>query len=130
VSTLSRVLIIEDNPVNLELVVGILDPARYAFVTAETAELGLQAARTERPDVIVLDVHLPGMSGYEVARRLKADPTTAAIPIVVLTAQAMPGEDLRARAAGCDAFLTKPVDASLLRQTVRRLLDRRRDVVP
>jgi CheY-like chemotaxis protein len=59
----SRVLIIEDNPVNLELVVGILDSAGYEFVTAETAECGLQAARMERPDVVVLDVHLPGVSG-------------------------------------------------------------------
>ena len=127
---MSRVLIIEDNPVNLELVVGILDSAGYEFVTAETAECGLQAARMERPDVVVLDVHLPGVSGYDVARRLKADPMTAAIPIVVLTAQAMPGEALRARAAGCDAFLTKPVDAPLLRQIVRRLLAGRRDEVP
>jgi CheY-like chemotaxis protein len=63
------------------------------------------------------------MSGYEVAPRLKADPATAAIPIVAVTAQAMRGEETRARDAGCDAFLTKPVDADLLRLTVRRLLD-------
>ncbi len=95
-----------------------------------SSALGLQAARTERPDVVVLYVHLPGVSGYDVAHRLKADRMTEAIPIVVLTAQAMPGEELRARAAGCDAFLTKPVDATLLRQIVRRLLAGRRNVVP
>ncbi len=118
-----RILVIEDNPVNLELVLAILEPVGCQILTAGTAEVGLQIARTERPDLILLDVHLPGMSGYEVAPRLKADPATAAIPIVAVTAQAMRGEETRARDAGCDALLTKPVDADLLRKTVRRLLD-------
>ncbi len=118
-----RILVIEDNPVNLELVLAILEPVGCQILTAGTAEVGLQIARTERPDLILLDVHLPGMSGYEVAPRLKADPATTAIPIVAVTAQAMRGEETRARDAGCDALLTKPVDADLLRKTVRRLLD-------
>jgi CheY-like chemotaxis protein len=117
-----RVLVIEDNPVNLELVLAVLEPDGYQLLTAGTAEVGLQMVRTERPDLILLDVHLPGMSGYEVAPRLKADPATARIPIVALTAQAMRGEETRARDAGCDALLTKPVDTDLLRKTVRRLL--------
>lgn len=120
-----RVLVIEDNPVNLDFVVAVLEPVGYRLLTAETAEAGLQVARTERPDVILLDVHLPGISGYEVVQRLKADPATAPIPIVAITAQAMRGEEMRARAAGCDAFLTKPVDTDLLRRTVQHVLDGR-----
>jgi two-component system cell cycle response regulator DivK len=123
VHTVPRVLVIEDNPVNLELVLAVLEPEGYQFLTAETAEWGFELARTERPDLILLDIHLPGMSGYEVAPHLKADPATAPIPIVALTAQAMRGEEGRAREAGCDAFLTKPVDPDRLRKTVRQLLD-------
>jgi two-component system cell cycle response regulator DivK len=119
----SQILIIEDNPVNLDLVLAILEPAGYELLTATTAEAGLDVARTARPDLILLDLHLPGVSGYEAAHALKADPTTACIPIVVLTAQAMRGEEDRARAAGCAAFLTKPVDVDQLRTTVRGTLD-------
>ncbi len=118
-----QILVVEDNPVNLELVLAILEPTGHRLMAAETAEAGLDVVRTDRPDLILLDVHLPGVSGYEVAQRLKADPATARIPIVALTAQAMRGEEIRAREAGCDAFLTKPVDADLLRETVRQLLD-------
>jgi CheY-like chemotaxis protein len=117
-----RVLIIEDNPVNLEFVVAVLESGGYRLLTATTAEAGLHAARTERPDVILLDIHLPRISGYEVAQRLKADPATAPIPIVAITAQAMRGEEVRAQAAGCNAFLTKPVEPDLLRRTLRQLL--------
>lgn len=117
-----RVLVVEDNPVNLELVGALLESEGYHVIPAETADGGLRLAATERPDLIVMDIQLPGMSGYEATRRLKADPTTAAIPVVALTAHAMRGEEARAREAGCNAFLTKPIDTKAFRETLRRFL--------
>ena len=117
-----RVLVVEDNPVNLELVTAILEEEGCQFLAAETADVCLRLAAAERPDLIVMDVQLPGMTGYEATRRLKADPATAAIPVVAVTAQAMRGEEVKAREAGCDAYLTKPLDARAFRRTIRRLL--------
>lgn len=117
-----RVLVVEDNPVNLEVVVAFLEGESCQILSAETAEAGLRLARAERPDLILMDVHLPGVTGYEATRRLKADPATAAIPVVALTANAMRGDEARAREAGCDAYLTKPLETRLLRETLRRYL--------
>jgi two-component system, cell cycle response regulator DivK len=117
-----RVLIVEDNPANLELVVEVLEPEGYELLTAETAEQGLRLAVLDPPALIVMDLHLPGMSGYEAIRALKADAATAAIPVIALTAQAMRTDEAQARAAGCDAYLTKPVNAQALRETLRRFL--------
>jgi two-component system, cell cycle response regulator DivK len=116
------VLVIEDNPVNLELVTAILEEEGCQVLAAEAPAVGLRLAAAERPDLIVMDVQLPGMTGYEAMRRLKADPATAVIPVVVVTAQAMRGEEVKARQAGCDAYLTKPLDARAFRDIVRRLL--------
>jgi len=117
-----RVLIIEDNPVNLELVAEVLELEGYQIATAETAEVGLRLAAAERPALIVMDLNLPGITGYEATRTLKADPVTAGIPVVALTAQAMRGDEQKAREAGCDAYLTKPLDATALRATLRQFL--------
>jgi CheY-like chemotaxis protein len=117
-----RVLVVEDNPVNLELVGALLESEGYRVIPAETADVGLRLAATEPPDLVVMDIQLPGMSGYEATCRLKADPATAAIPVVALTAHAMQGEEARAREAGCDAFLTKPIDTKVFRETLRRFL--------
>lgn len=117
-----RVLVVEDNPVNLELVGALLESEGWSVIPAETADASLRLAAAERPDLIVMDVQLPGMSGYEATRRLKADPATAGIPVVALTAHAMRGEEARARDAGCNAFLTKPIDTKAFRETLRRFL--------
>jgi two-component system cell cycle response regulator DivK len=117
-----RVLVVEDNPVNLELVAALLESEGCGVILAETADVSLRLAATERPDLIVMDIQLPGMSGYEATRRLKADPATAGIPVVALTAHAMRGEETRAREAGFDAFLTKPIDTLAFRETLRRFL--------
>ncbi len=119
-----RVLVIEDNLVNLELVLALLEEADCQILTAETATTGLQLVAGERPDLILMDIHLPGMTGYEAVRRLKANPATASIPVVAITAQAMRGEEEKARAAGCDAYLTKPLDAGTFREMVARFLGR------
>jgi CheY-like chemotaxis protein len=116
------VLVVEDNPVNLELVAALLENEGCGVILAETADVSLRLAAAERPDLIVMDIQLPGMSGYDATRRLKADPATAGIPVVALTAHAMRGEEARAREAGFDAFLTKPVDTQAFRETLRRFL--------
>ncbi len=125
-----RVLVVEDNPVNLELVGALLESEGYSVIPAETADVGLRLAAAERPDLIVMDIQLPGMSGYDATRLLKADPAMAAIPVVALTAHAMRGEEARAREAGCDAFLTKPIDTTLFRETLRRFLGDGRESRP
>ena len=84
--------------------------------------MGLRLAAAERPALIVMDLNLPGITGYEATRTLKADPVTAGIPVVALTAQAMRGDEQKAREAGCDAYLTKPLDAAVLRATLRQFL--------
>jgi len=121
----ARVLVIEDNAVNLELTVVLLEQAGCEVLTAASADAGLRLAAGERPDLILMDLHLPGMTGYEATGRLKADPATAAIPVVALTADAMRGTEARAEAAGCDAYLTKPLDIEALHETLRRLLPSR-----
>jgi len=120
--TAPRVLIVEDNPVNLELVAALLESEGCGAISAESADAGLRLAVAERPDLILMDIQLPGISGYDATRRLKADPVTAGIPVVALTAHAMRGEEARAREAGFDAFLTKPIDTQVFRETLRRFL--------
>jgi two-component system cell cycle response regulator DivK len=121
-TTTPRVLVVEDNPVNLELVAALLESEGCGVISAETADVSLRLATTERPDLILMDIQLPGMSGHDATRRLKADPATAKIPVVALTAHAMRGEEARAREAGFDAFLTKPIDTQAFRETLRRFL--------
>jgi CheY-like chemotaxis protein len=119
-----RVLVVEDDPASLELVAALVEQAGGQILTAEAADAGLELAAAERPDLILMDLHLPGFSGYEATRTLKADPATARIPVVALTAAAMPGDEEKAREAGCDGYLTKPVDPRTFRETLRRFLSR------
>ncbi len=119
-----RVLVVEDNEVNLELTVALLEQLGCAVVTAAAADEGLRRAAAERPDLILMDVQLPGLTGYDATRALKADPHTAGIPVVALTAHAMQGEEARARAAGCAGYLTKPVTLQMLRDALQDLLPR------
>jgi PAS domain S-box-containing protein len=119
------VLCVEDNPANLALVEQIL--ARHAGVRvigAPSARLGLELARAHRPALVLLDIHLPEMDGYEALARLRADPATATIPVVALTAHAMPADARRAIEAGFDEYLTKPIDVSVFDAVVGRLLAR------
>ncbi len=117
-----RVLVVEDDPVNRELITHFLEQEGCEVLEAETGEAGLERAAAEQPDLILMDLHLPDLTGYEVTRRLKADPATRATPVVALTAFALRGDEARGREAGCDGYLTKPVDLQLLRGTLRRFL--------
>ncbi|HLH27238.1 MAG TPA: response regulator [Chloroflexota bacterium] len=119
-----RVLVVEDHPLNRELAEAILERAGYDVVAAEDGETALASVAARRPDVILLDVELPGISGLEVARRLKGDQATRGIPVVALTAYAMVGDEERARAAGCDDYVTKPIERPKLLGAVERALTR------
>ena len=118
---MKKVLIVEDVAMNLDLLVQLLEED-YGIATAEDGAAGLEAARRERPDLILLDLSLPVVDGWEVARRLKADPALRHIPLIALTAHAMHGDEARARASGCDDYLSKPIDEDLLFAKLRRHL--------
>jgi two-component system cell cycle response regulator DivK len=104
------ILIIEDNPQNLKLARDILDHAGYRTLVAENAEAGIAIARVQRPDLVLMDVQLPGMDGVEALGRLRADSLTAAIPVVALTAFAMKDDRDRFLAAGFDGYFEKPLN--------------------
>jgi len=118
------VLVVEDNPVNLELAAELLEQEGCQVLAAASAEAGLRLALAERPDLVLMDMQLPGLSGYEATHQLKANPATAAIPVVALTAFAMRGDDRKAREAGCDGYLTKPLNTDAFSETLRRFLTR------
>jgi two-component system, cell cycle response regulator DivK len=105
----ARVLIVEDNPVNMRLVVVLLQSAGHTVLSARDAEAALTLARDEQPDLILMDVQLPGMDGLEATALLKRDVATRAIPVIALTALAMKGDEERIRAAGCDGYIAKPM---------------------
>ena len=117
-----RVLVVDDHSMSLELVTELLQQEGNQVLAATSGEVGLRLAAAEAPDLILMDLQLPGMTGYEAIRRLKADPATAAIPVLALTGSAMRGDDLKVREAGADGYLTKPLDARAFRETLRRIL--------
>ena len=106
---MARILVIEDNPANMKLASLLLGNAGHTALCAVDAETGLTLARAERPDLILMDIQLPGMDGLAATALLKADPATAAIPILALTAMAMKNDREKTRAAGCDAYIAKPL---------------------
>jgi CheY-like chemotaxis protein len=105
-----RILIIEDNQVNLELATDLLEVAGYEVLSACSAEDGVELARAQQPDLVLMDLSLPGMDGLTATRLLRADNQTMQIPIVVLTANVMKGDEARAREAGANGFIAKPID--------------------
>ncbi|MHB8249082.1 MAG: response regulator [Acidithiobacillus sp.] len=117
-----RIVVVEDNAVNRKLVEIILSKAGYAVLPAADAEQGIALARREHPDLLLMDIHLPGMDGLAATRLLKEDPATRGIPIMALTALAMKGDEECILAAGCDAYLGKPIRHEALLEAVARLL--------
>jgi two-component system, cell cycle response regulator DivK len=106
---MAKVLVVEDNPANMTLATFLLKSAGYVVLSATDAESGLALARGEQPDLILMDIQLPGMDGLEATAQLKRDPATRDIPVVALTALAMKGDEERIRAAGCDGYIAKPL---------------------
>ena len=106
---MAKVLIVEDNPANMTLALVLLESAGHSVITATNAEAGLTLARDEQPQLILMDIQLPGMDGLEATRLLKQDDATRRIPVIALTALAMKGDEERIRAAGCDGYIAKPL---------------------
>jgi two-component system cell cycle response regulator DivK len=118
----ATVLVVEDNPLNLKLMRDVLGHADYRVLEAPDAEQGIALARSHQPDVILMDIQLPGIDGVEALGRLRADAVTAAIPVVAVTAFAMKEDERRFRAAGFDGYLEKPVNVRALPEQVEALI--------
>jgi CheY-like chemotaxis protein len=116
------VLIIEDSEFNRRLVEAVLKPHGYRLLSAEDGEAGVALARSEQPDLILMDVLLPGIDGYEATRRLRADPETNRLVVVALTASASNEEQELALTAGCDGYIPKPIDTRAFPDQIRQFL--------
>lgn len=123
-----RILIVDDNATNLKLVAYLMRANGYHVDTALDAEAAIEAIGVRRPDLILMDIQLPGIDGLELTRRLKTDPGTRDIVIVAVTAYAMKGDQDRALAAGCDDYVTKPIDTRALPEAIARHLANREAV--
>ena len=113
-----RVLLVEDNVDNFELVRFLLEHAGYEVLAAHNGREGLEIARRERPDLVLMDLSLPEMDGWTAARELKSDPQTAGLPLLAITAHTLPGDRKRALDSGFDGYISKPINVSNFAQTV------------
>ena len=118
---MKKILIVEDNELNLDLLTQLLEDD-YELVTTDNGATGVEMAQQERPDLILMDMSLPVMDGWEATRRLKADGNVKHIPIIALTAHAMSSDEEKALAAGCDGYLAKPLDEDLLFEKLGQFL--------
>ncbi len=127
---MAKVLVIEDNAANMKLACLLLRNAGHTVLCAVDAEIGLTLARTDPPDLILMDLQLPGMDGLAATALLKQDGTTTAIPIIALTALAMKSDREKSQAAGCDAYITKPLRYKELYAAIDTLLLSREPQTP
>ena len=117
-----RILLVEDNPVNRRLAQFLLTSHGYIVYEATTGEEALELARIHRPDLILMDLQLPGLDGFQATRLLKEDAITKETPVIALTAYAMKGDQERALEAGCDGYITKPIDTKTFPKAVASFL--------
>lgn len=117
-----RVLIVEDNELNMKLFHDLLEASGMTILQTRNGIDALEVAKRERPDLIVMDIQLPEMSGLEVTEKIKSDPDLAPIPVIAVTAFAMKGDEERIRAAGCEAYLSKPISIDRFISTVKAFL--------
>jgi two-component system cell cycle response regulator DivK len=120
---MATVLVVEDNPTNMKLAITLLEAAGHSVLTATDAEAGLTMARLERPNLILMDIQLPGIDGLEATVQLKQDEATRGIPVIALTALAMKGDEERIRAAGCDGYIAKPMRYKEFQATIAAQLE-------
>lgn len=119
---MTKILIVEDNEVNRDMLSRRLRKKGYDVVIAVDGQEGIDKAKDGKPDLILMDISLPGMDGMEATRRLKADESTRAIPVIALTAHAMEGDREQAMAAGCDEYESKPVEFDQLLSKIRKVI--------
>ncbi len=117
-----RILVVEDQEDNRRIMRDLLTSAGYEMLEAVTGEAGVALAETARPDLILMDIQLPGLDGYEATRRIKANPALRATPIIAVTSYALSGDDQKARDAGCDGYVSKPFSPRVLLATIRGFL--------
>ena len=116
---MAKVLVVEDNAANMRLAVFLLRSAGHTVLSAMSAESALTLAHEEQPDLILMDIQLPGIDGLEATERLKRNASTSAIPVIALTALAMKGDEEKIRQGGCEAYLSKPISVVKFLETVR-----------
>ena len=117
-----RILVVEDQADNLQILRDLLSNAGYEMIEAQDGEAGVRIAVSERPDLILMDIQLPLLDGYEATRRIRADPALGATPIIVITSYALSGDETKAHAAGCDGYVSKPYSPRLLLAKIREYL--------
>ena len=119
-----KILVVEDNDMNMQLVEFLLEEGGYAIVKATSGEeaLAITRSETQRPDLILMDIHLPGMDGLSVVREMKGDARTKSVPILALTAHAMRGDKDRFLEAGCDGYISKPIDVKTFLSSIEQYL--------
>jgi len=122
------VLVIEDNALNMKLVRSLLKMGNYDIIEAVDAETGIQLARECKPDLILMDIQLPSMDGLNATRIIKEDPSLKDVIILALTSYAMEGDDKKAREAGCDGYIIKPIDTKNFLKTVDQFLNGEREI--
>jgi two-component system cell cycle response regulator DivK len=110
-----RILVVEDQADNMQILRDLLTSAGYELIEAKDGEEGVKVATAERPDLILMDIQLPLLDGYEATRRIKSDPALRAIPIIVVTSYALSGDEAKAREAGCDGYVPKPFSLAKVR---------------
>ena len=119
---IKTILVIEDNKLNMKLVNGLIKIGKYRMLEAVDAESGIELIREQRPDLVLMDIQLPGMDGLSATKIIKEDPDLKDIPIVALTSFAMQGDEEKALAAGCTGYITKPIDTRKFLETVSQYL--------
>ena len=117
------ILVIEDNELNMKLVKGLIKIGKYQMLEAVDAESGIQIIRDQRPDLVLMDLQLPGMDGLSATKLIKEDPTLKDIPIVALTSYAMQGDEERALEAGCTGYIAKPIDTRKFLKTISKFFN-------
>ena len=120
------VLIIDDNELNLKLCKILLTLGKYKVLEAVNAEQGIEMARDRCPDLIIMDIHLPGIDGFTATRIIKENPDLKEIPIIALTSYAMQEDEKKATEAGCDGYMTKPIDTRSFLDTIKQLINHNR----
>jgi two-component system, cell cycle response regulator DivK len=117
-----RILVVEDQEDNRRIVRDLLTSVGYQIIEAVTGDEGVEMAGAQTPDLILMDIQLPGLDGYEATRRIKADPALRHIPIIAVTSYALSGDDIKAQQAGCDAYVSKPFSPRVLLAKIREFV--------